>query len=351
MPELQNYLQKAVADHASDLFFIAGCPISEKVDGHILPLEENKLTPADTQGLIHNIYTLSGRSIDRYLETGDDDFSFALPGISRFRVNTYRQRNSFAAVVRVVSFDIPKWEEINIPPQVMDIADITHGMILFTGTAGSGKSTTQACIIDRINRTRDCHIITLEDPIEYVHENINSVIEQRELHSDTLSFSTALRFALRQDPDVIMVGEMRDKETMSATLTAAETGHLVFATIHTNNAPQTIDRIVDSFPTDQQNQVRLQLSGVLLAVLSQRLLPRIDGQGRVAAFELMTGTPPIKALVRDGKTHLLQSTIETSWKDGMCTLDKSLELLYNQGFITQEQRASFRADYKEVEGY
>ena len=201
-------------------------------------------------------------------------------------------------------------------------------------------------MINEINCNLSKHIITIEDPIEFVHENIRSIVEQRELHSDTMAFSTALKYALRQDPDVILVGEMRDTETMAAALTAAETGHLVFATIHTNSAPQTIDRIVDSFPTGQQNQIRLQLAGVLLGVLSQRLLPRQDVEGRAAAFEVMLGTPPVLALVRDGKTHQLQSVIETSWKDGMCTLEKSLEELYSAGKITRDQVTAFRADYK-----
>ena len=211
---------------------------------------------------------------------------------------------------------------------------------------GSGKSTTLACMLDQLNQKRNAKIITVEDPIEFVHNNLYSIIEQRELHSDTLSFAAALRHALRQDPDVIMVGEMRDVETIAAALTAAETGHLVFATIHTNSAPQTIDRIIDSFPSYQQNQIRLQLSSVILGVISQRLLPKLDGSGRAAAFEIMVGTPPVKALIRDGKTHQLQSVIETSYKDGMITLEKSLENLYNEGIVSLESTKVYQADYR-----
>ena len=354
--DMRRLLRTALANHASDLHLSCGVSPVLRIHGKLRKMDLPPLTRHDIQRLLYSILNQNQRIELEESRELDLALSVSLEGngtvaLSRFRVNAFYQRGSLGVVCRVVNTNIPQPTDLNLPPPLVQMAFKQQGLILITGPTGSGKSTTLASLINQINLHSAKHIITLEDPIEYVHENVNSVIEQRELHADTLSFSTALRFALRQDPDVIMVGEMRDKETMSATLTAAETGHLVFATIHTNNAPQTIDRIVDSFPTDQQNQIRLQLSGVLLAVLSQRLLPRIDGQGRVAAFELMTGTPPIKALVRDGKTHLLQSTIETSWKDGMCTLDKSLELLYNQGFITQEQRASFRADYKEVEGY
>ncbi|MBE6883693.1 MAG: PilT/PilU family type 4a pilus ATPase [Ruminococcaceae bacterium] len=340
MPELQNYLQKAVADHASDLFFIAGCPISEKVDGHILPLEENKLTPADTQGLIHNIYTLSGRSIDRYLETGDDDFSFALPGISRFRVNTYRQRNSFAAVVRVVSFDIPKWEEINIPPQVMDIADITHGMILFTGTAGSGKSTTQACIIDRINRTRDCHIITLEDPIEYLHKNQRSIVSQREIAIDTADYLSALRSCLRQAPDVILLGEMRDAETIRTAITAAETGHMVIATMHTKGAVNAIDRVIDSFSGASQSQIRFQLATVLRTVVSQQMVPDVSGNN-LPVFEVMQINGAIRTMIRDNKNYQIENAILAGQKDGMLSMDNSILALYRAKKISKETALNY----------
>ena len=233
----------------------------------------------------------------------------------------------------------------------MNLIDKHQGLILVTGPTGSGKSTTLACLIDQINRRKNGKIITIEDPIEYVHSNKASIVEQRELHSDTMSFATALKYALRQDPDVIMVGEMRDIETMAAVLTAAETGHLVFATIHTNSAPQTIDRIVDSFPSYQQNQIRQQLASVILGVVSQRLLPRIDNLGRVAAFEIMIGTPPVQSLIREGKTFQLQSVIETSGKDGMITLEKSMEFLYESGFVSLEATQVYHADYKVTQSF
>ena len=220
-----------------------------------------------------------------------------------------------------------------------------------TGPTGSGKSTTLASLIEQINQARPCHIVTIEDPIEYVYENRMAVIEQRELHADTLSFSGALRSAMREAPDVILLGEMRDTETIAAALTAAETGHLVFATLHTNSAPQTIDRVIDSFPAGQQNQIRQQLAATLLAVVAQRLIPRKDGRGMAAAFEVMMGTPPVAALIRENKTHLLQSTLETSFKDGMRTMEKSLQELYAAGKITLEDTKLFSADYTRVRDF
>ncbi|MBQ9770353.1 MAG: PilT/PilU family type 4a pilus ATPase [Lentisphaeria bacterium] len=355
--DMRRLLRTALANDASDLHL--SCDVSPvlRIHGTLRKMDLPPLTRHDIQRLLYSILNQNQRMILE--ESRELDFALSVTlsraseeqKVSRFRINAFYQRGSLGVVCRVVNTHIPEPQELSLPPQLVRLAFKQQGLILITGPTGSGKSTTLASLINQINEKSAKHIITLEDPIEYVHENKNSVIEQRELHTDTLSFTAALRYALRQDPDVIMVGEMRDKETMAAALTAAETGHLVFATIHTNNAPQTIDRIVDSFPTDQQNQIRLQLSGVLLAVLSQRLMPTVDGKGRVAAFELMTGTPPVLALVRDGRTHQLQSAIETSWKDGMCTLDKSLEDLYNQGLITEEQRLSFRADYQQTQSF
>ena len=263
MAELMEYLKRAVSDQASDLFLVAGGPVSEKLEGHIRPIGEERLMPPDTKSMISELYALAGRSMDAFLDRGDDDFSFAVGGLARFRVNAYRQRGSLAAVVRIVSFDIPNWQAIHIPQQVMDLADTTHGMVLVTGTAGSGKSTTQACIIDRINRTRDCHIITLEDPIEFLHRNQSSIVSQREIAVDTEDYLAALRACLRQAPDVILLGEMRDAETIRTALTAAETGHMLMATLHTKGAVNAIDRIVDSFSSSHQAQIRVMLSVVL----------------------------------------------------------------------------------------
>ena len=278
--------------------------------------------------------------MERLLQTGDDDFSFSLAGLARFRVNVYRQRGSMAAVIRVVAFDIPDWKDLSIPEQVMDLAGVTHGMVLVTGTAGSGKSTTQACIIDRINRTRECHIITLEDPIEYLHRDRKSIVSQREVAIDTQNYPSALRACLRQAPDVILLGEMRDQETIHTAMTAAETGHLLIATLHTKGAVNTIDRIVDTFPSGQQDQVRVQLSMVLHTVVSQQLVPDANG-GLVPAFEIMHVNNAIRSLIRDSKTHQIDNAIAAGGAEGMMSMDQSLLALYKSRQITAETALSY----------
>ena len=340
MSDLNNYLNRAVNDQASDLFIVAGCPVSEKIEGHIVPIEGQKLLPPDTEMLIREIYKLANRSIDKYLSTGDDDFSFAIPGLSRFRVNTYRQRNSLAAVVRIVSFDIPKWDQIHIPPQVMELAKITHGMILFTGTAGSGKSTTQACIIDRINQSRECHIITLEDPIEYLHKNMRSIVSQREISIDTADYLSALRSCLRQAPDVILLGEMRDAETIRTAITAAETGHTIIATMHTKGAVNAIDRIIDSFTSAHQAQIRYQLANVLHTVVSQQMIPDINGN-MIPAFELMQVNSAIRGMIRENKNYQIDNVITAGRDEGMISMDQSILALYEQGLITKEAALNY----------
>ena len=340
MADLNQYLEQAVNDQASDLFIIAGGPVSEKLEGHIRPLDTQRLLPPQTQALIREIYTLAGRSMERYIETGDDDFSFAVPGLARFRVNAYKQRSSLAAVVRVVSFDIPDYQSIHIPTQVMDLADVTSGMILFTGTAGSGKSTTQACIIDRINRTRDCHIITLEDPIEYLHKNQKSIVSQREIAIDTADYLSALRSCLRQAPDVILLGEMRDPETIRTAITAAETGHMVIATMHTKGAVNAIDRVIDNFPAQQQAQIRFQLATVLRTVVSQQMLPDVSGN-IIPAFELMHVNSTIRGMIRDNKNHQIENAIISGRSEGMLTMDNSLLNLYNDGIISKTTALSY----------
>ena len=340
MADLKSYLTRAVAEEASDLFIIAGGPISAKIDGRIRPLEEGKLLPPDTEALIGEIYDLAGRAKEKYLATGDDDFSFAIPGLSRFRVNAYRQRGSLAAVVRVVSFDIPKYSEINIPESVMELASIAHGMILFTGTAGSGKSTTQACLIDRINQTRPCHIITLEDPIEYLHRNQKSIISQREIAIDTADYLSALRACLRQAPDVILLGEMRDPETIRTAITAAETGHTVIATMHTKGSVNAIDRMLDCFSGAHQAQIRFQLATVLRTVVSQQMIPSIDG-GEIPAFELMHVNSSIRGMIRDNKNYQIENAINAGRHEGMISMDQSLAELYHAGKITRETAVSY----------
>lgn len=345
MATLLHYLEKAVQDQASDLFIVAGGPVSAKLDGHIRPISEEKLLPPDTKELITEIYALADRPMDSYFASGDDDFSFAVPGLSRFRVNAYRQRNSMAAVVRIVSFDIPKWQDIHIPDSVMNLANVNHGMILFTGTAGSGKSTTQACIIDRINQTRDCHIITLEDPIEYLHRDQMSIVSQREIAIDTHDYLSALRACLRQAPDVILLGEMRDAETIRTAITAAETGHTIIATMHTKGAVNAIDRVIDSFSASHQAQIRFLLATVLRTVVSQQMLPDINGN-MIPAFEIMHINSAIRGMIRDNKNHQIDNAIIAGKAEGMISMDQSILNLYHEGLITKETALNY-ADHPE----
>ena len=340
MTRLTEYLQRAVTDRASDLFIVAGGPVCAKQDNRLVPISEDRVFPVETEELVREIYETANRPIDRFLQQGDDDFSFSMAGMARFRVNVYRQRGSMAAVIRVVAFDIPNWIDLNIPEQVMNLASLSHGMVLVTGTAGSGKSTTQACIIDRINRTRECHIITLEDPIEYLHRDRRSIVSQREMAIDTQDYPSALRACLRQAPDVILLGEMRDQETIHTAMTAAETGHLLIATLHTKGAVNTIDRIVDTFPSGQQDQVRVQLSMVLRTVVSQQLVPDTKG-GLVPAFEIMHVNSAIRSLIRDSKTHQIDNAIAAGGAEGMIAMDQSLLALYKGREITAETALAY----------
>lgn len=347
MAELLEYLTQSVEDHASDLFIIAGGPVCEKKDKRMVPISQERVFPQETERLIMDLYRLAGRDPAAYLQRGDDDFSLSVPGLARFRVNAYRQRGSLAAVVRVVAFSIPDWGTMSIPEQVMDLADAGHGMVLVTGTAGSGKSTTQACIINRINQTRECHIITLEDPIEYLHRDQRSIVSQREIAIDTENYLSALRACLRQAPDVILLGEMRDAETIHTAMTAAETGHLLIATLHTRGAVNTIDRIVDTFPSGQQEQVRAQLSMVLRTVVSQQLLPGTNGD-LVPAFEVMHMNSAIRSLIRDSKTHQIDNVIASGSGEGMMTMDNSILALYKAGRITAETAVGFASNPEQM---
>lgn len=332
--ELQEILAQAVAKQASDLILVAGLPVAYKIEGVIARAGE-RLLPEALDALVSATYALAGRNMERLQKTGDDDFSFALPGLSRFRVNALRQRGSLAMVVRVVAFDLPAWHDLGIPPKVMAFADYARGLVLFTGPAGSGKTTTLACIVDEINTHRNLHVITIEDPIEYLHQHKQSVVTQRELATDTMSYDTALRAALREAPDLILVGEMRDPETIKAAVTAAETGHLVISTLHTMGAANTIDRIVDAFPPEQQQQIRTQLALALEGVVSQQLVPATDGT-LLPAFEVMTVTPAVRNMVRESKAHQLDNVIATSAAEGMNTMDQSLLQLARAGRITPE---------------
>lgn len=343
MKQMIEYLKVAVDSNASDIFVIAGAPTSMKVSGAITPMDDEKLMPPLTLQLITQIYEMAKRPMDKLTSTGDDDFSFAAPGLARFRVNAYRQRGSFAMVIRVVSFDIPDYRQRMIPEEVMKLADATHGMVLVTGVAGSGKSTTEACIVDRINKTRACHIITLEDPIEYLHRDDKSIVSQREISIDTDDFVSALRACMRQAPDVIQVGEMRDQNTIRAAVTAAETGHLLLATLHTNGAVNAIDRIIDTFPSQAQQQIRIQLSSVLNSVISQKLIPGIDGK-RIPAFEIMHATSAIKSLIRDSKTHQIDNAISTGASLGMISMDQYIYNLFKDGKITEQTAVDYAED-------
>lgn len=341
--ELMDLLKTAVEMKASDVFAVAGAPATAKIHGELKTLNGDKLLPPDTLRLISGTYDLAKRLMDRLMETGDDDFSVTIPGLARFRVNAYRQRGSFAMVIRVVAFDIPVADNIGIPEDIIELANVKAGMVLITGTAGSGKSTTQACILDRINKTRPCHIITLEDPIEYLHRDIKSIVSQREIAIDTADCAAALKACLRQAPDVILVGEMRDPDTISAAMTAAETGHMLMATLHTKGAVNTVDRIIDSFPPSQQQQIRIQLSMVLDTVVSQRLIPSVDG-GQIPAFEIMHNTGAIRSLIRDSKTHQIDNAISTGAAQGMISMDGYIYNLYKEGKITQQTAVDYAND-------
>ena len=336
-----DFLTQTIRMGASDLFIVAGRQLSCKKDGRIETIGEDRLMPADTAQLIRDIYSLAdGRDLSRLQTRGDDDFSFAVSGLSRFRVSAYMQRGSMAAVIRIITFELPAPRALGIPEAVISLGSLPRGLVLVTGPAGSGKSTTLACIIDAINQTQEKHIITMEDPLEYLHRHKKSIVSQREISSDTESYVTALRASLRQSPDVILLGEMRDFETISIAMTAAETGHLVLSTLHTPGAASTIDRIIDVFPPGQQRQIAVQLSTTLQAVVSQQLLQAADGSARTAAFELMTMTPAIRNMIRENKIPQIDGMIYSASSDTMFSMDTSLAALCRSGRITREEALS-----------
>lgn len=338
---IMEILEKAVSVQASDIFIIAGKAISYKINNEIVQYDDMFLNPQDSSELIEEIYQLADNRDNSLLTaTGDDDFAFSVPGLSRFRISVFRQRSSLAAVIRVIGFDLPNPREIDIPQEIINLGDLSKGLVLITGPAGSGKSTTLACIIDAINAKRSCHIVTLEDPLEYLHRHKKSIVSQREIPIDTTNYVVALRAALRQSPDVILLGEMRDYETMNIAMTAAETGHLVLSTLHTVGAANSIDRIVDVFPENQQSQIRVQLSMVLQAVVSQQLVPGIDGKP-VPAFEVMLCNNAISNMIREAKTHQLDAAIAAGANEGMVTLNASLIKLVEAGKITKEDALKY----------
>ena len=339
--ELATLLDIALDRRAADVFILPGSPVAMRIGGSVLPVSEEKLFPPDTEKLIHTIYEAAGnRSIDILLQTGDDDFSFSVQQRGRFRCNAYKQRGTLAGVIRLVAVGLPDPVALNVPDNVLRLAQYRKGIVLVTGAAGSGKSTTLACLIDKINSERHDHIITLEDPIEFLHPHKLSVVSQREVPSDTMTYEKALRAALRQSPNVILLGEMRDFETISTAITAAETGQLIFSTLHTVGAAQTVDRILDSFPAAQQHQIRLQLSMVLRAVVSQQLIPTVEGK-LAPALEVMYVTPAIQNLIRDGKAHQIDNVIFSSAADGMQTMDSDILRLYKEKRISKENALTF----------
>ncbi|MBA4347758.1 MAG: type IV pili twitching motility protein PilT [Clostridiales bacterium] len=347
MSEIFDILQSAIERGGSDVFIIPGSCVRLKVSGEVQQLRDTVLRPDDTRRLIKQVYELDNREMDRLTQHGDDDFSFSISGVGRFRCNAYQQRNSLAMVLRVVSLALPNPQKMHIPDEVLRLADIKKGLVLVTGPAASGKSTTLACIIDRINTNRHGHIITIEDPIEFIHAHKASVLSQREIEHDTVSYQTALRAALRQAPDVILLGEMRDLETIQTALTAAETGQLVLSTLHTVGAAKTIDRIIDVFPANQQQQIRVQLSMVLRAVVSQQLLPAVDG-GLEPAFEIMLANSAIQNMIRDAKAHQMDNVIFSGQSEGMRTMDGDIMRLYHQKRITRETALLFAANPEQL---
>lgn len=334
MPTLEEILTVAYNAGASDIHITVGLPPIMRLNGHLTKLDYPVLTANDTLELCVNM--LKPKQRERFEERGEYDMSVAFPGIGRYRVNVFKQRGCIGIALRTVTTEIPQAEQLGIPQSVIDLYTRKRGLILVTGPTGSGKSTTLASIIDKINKTRDAHIITLEEPIEYSHNHNMAMVNQREIGQDTESFANALRAALREDPDVILVGEMRDYETISTAITAAETGHLVLSTLHTIDAASTVDRIIDAFPPHQQQQIRVQLSAVLVCIISQSLVPNLTEDGRVAAFEVMHANPAVKNLIREGKSHQLQSVIQTSKREGMCTMDDYLLQLYMSRKISRE---------------
>lgn len=339
---VEEILKKAKEAGASDVHITVGIPPKVRINGKLITMEGVKLLPADTMEVA--IHVMNEKQRQHFEEYGEVDMSFAIPGEGRYRVNIYKQRGSIAMAFRLVGTHIPTPEELGVPQSVVDLYKKKRGLVLVTGPTGSGKSTTLASLIDTINNNREAHVITLEDPIEYLHHHKKSIVNQREIGLDSTSYAHALRAALREDPDVIFVGEMRDFETISTAITAAETGHLVFSTLHTIGATSTVDRVIDVFPPHQQQQIRVQLASVLETIISQQLIPTIDGTGRVAAFEVLHNNPAVRNLIREGKTHQITSVMQTNRKQGMMTMDDALVQLYRNCKISQDIALQFAQD-------
>ncbi|MCG6954770.1 MAG: type IV pilus twitching motility protein PilT [Gemmatimonadetes bacterium] len=344
---LRILLQEMIQRGASDLHITVGNPAKLRVDGDLVDSRTGQvLTPKDTLSLAYSILTENQK---KRFETEDElDFSFGVQNLSRFRGNVFKQRGCVAMAIRQIPYEIISIEKLGLPPIVNKLAERPRGLVLVTGPTGSGKSTTLAAMVDKVNRDRKGHIITIEDPIEFIHRHQNCMINQREVGADTKTFNAALKYALRQDPDVILIGEMRDLETIAAALTIAETGHLVFATLHTNSAAESINRMIDAFPAHQQGQIRAQLAFVLEGVITQTLLPRAKGKGRVAAAEIMVCTPAIRAVIRDEKIHQIYSLMQAGKKHGMQTMNDALQMLYMKGEVTLEEALKRSGDPTEL---
>ncbi len=347
MISLEEVLQVAKVAGASDVHLTVGLPPKMRVNGDLINMDFPKMLPPDTQAVADEI--MNDKQKEIFTEKGEFDMSFSIRNLGRYRVNAYHQRGSVAMAFRLVGTQVPSPESLGIPESVVELSQRKRGLVLVTGPTGSGKSTTLAAIIDKINQTRDAHVITLEDPIEYLHQHQLSMVNQREIGIDSGNYASALRAALREDPDVILVGEMRDFETISVAITAAETGHLVLSTLHTIGAASTVDRVIDVFPPHQQQQIRIQLSNVLEAVISQQLIPTADGKGRVAAFEVMHANHAVRNLIREGKSHQLMSVIQTNRKMGMITMDEALTQLYYSGRIAKDSAIEFAQDVEGME--
>lgn len=347
MATIEEMLTIAKEAGASDVHITVGIPPKMRVNGKLITMDFQRLLPSDTVQLALEIMNEQQR--EQFEERGEHDMSFSIPNLGRYRVNAYKQRGSVAIALRLVGTQVPSPESLGVPSSVVDLYQRKRGLVLVTGPTGSGKSTTLAAIIDKVNNNRECHVITLEDPIEYLHQHKMSMVNQREIGLDSQSYANALRAALREDPDVILVGEMRDFETISVAITAAETGHLVLSTLHTIGAASTVDRVIDVFPPHQQQQIRVQLANVLEAVISQQLIPRTDGKGRVAAFEVLHANHAVRNLIREGKSHQLMSVMQTNRKAGMIAMDEAIMQLFYDGKIDREMAIQFAQDPEGME--
>ncbi|MDF1546064.1 MAG: type IV pilus twitching motility protein PilT [bacterium] len=345
MASLRELLEDMVKMNASDLHLTVGAPPVVRVDGKLQRMNYDPLTPDQTKKLAYSM--LSEKQKMKFEQNSELDLSFGIESMSRFRCNLFLQRGNVAVVLRQIPYEIKTFDELGLPKVASDFASLPRGLILVTGPTGSGKSTTLAAIIDKINRERPVHIITVEDPIEYLHRHQKALINQREVYADTSSFASALKYALREDPDVVLVGEMRDLETIESALSISETGHLAFATLHTNSAAESINRIIDAFPTNQQSQVRVSLSFSLQAIVSQTLIPKVGG-GRVVALEILVVTPAIRALIRDDKIHQLYSMLQSGQKFGMKTMNQSLAELYQTGKISLNDAMNYSHNTQEL---